>query len=378
MSTYWNSLPVMWNAVDTDAEIHHRVALSEEPVALPRGFRWHVWNRPTSSDLDTIHAFLAKHYRGSDSTVRLLYPRDVLDRFMDLAIAVLWKDQIVGMIGGTEASVRADKDIFRSINVSFLCVSQRMRGKRLTPLLVREMYRHQKDRDMFLFSVEHAPIHPFIRSYSGYFDIDPDKMMRGFRTPKSPRLYRKLYAGLLQRPSRFRCFTADESHLGQMYRLYSSNQRSLEIHYGDADQFWERFRPSRSVVTQVVLDSSDNVCGVFLYYILQYSAFNAEFDLTPNSRTPNNEGASLANVACLLDYFTDETLCATTEPVDIVLDSFRGLRTKEIHSVNIPFYMLRADVRDKLCIRRGKPYARYSFRLALRSRINGDASIEFP
>lgn len=59
-------------------------------------------------------------------------------------------NQLVGFISAVPCAIRIFEKQVSVAKVSFLCVDKMLRSKRLTPMLVREIYRRMKQKNVYV------------------------------------------------------------------------------------------------------------------------------------------------------------------------------------------------------------------------------------
>jgi len=147
MSTFWSKETVMHEPyTGDDGPIDDDIKIDPEQATLPKGYVWKTYN--ITNDGDKIHAFLNKHYM-TDNTFRLNYSKEFIqwaltppNYIADLCIGVESNSGvIVGFIAGIPTKNRINYNVIDCIEVNFLCVHKKLRGKKLTVRLVQEMAR---------------------------------------------------------------------------------------------------------------------------------------------------------------------------------------------------------------------------------------------
>ena len=118
-----------------------------QPYNLPDNFEW--VNLNINNDIDIIYNFLASYYVNNINALRKFhYSKDFLKWFLiqsnnipDLLIGVKYNNKIYATIFGIPMKIKVFDKIINCIEINFLCVHHKLRNKRLTPVLIKEISR---------------------------------------------------------------------------------------------------------------------------------------------------------------------------------------------------------------------------------------------
>lgn len=164
---FWNTQPVIQEgekaptAVGPLAPPRTVEEIPKDPLPLPSTFEWWIPDNRKSEDLDAVYELLKDNYvEDRSSTFRLNYSIDFLRWALtppgyipDWNVAVRRKSekQLLGFISGVPIDMRmnapASKDepeseeVKQICQIDFLCVTKRLRVKKLAPLLIKEVTR---------------------------------------------------------------------------------------------------------------------------------------------------------------------------------------------------------------------------------------------
>ncbi len=153
MHAFWSRQPVPRDASDTrEGQLEDKSEARDTPWPLPKGFGWDDLNVADPDTLDEVHKFLTAHYVTSpEGSVRMTYSPDTLQwalcapgqrpGFVFGVRAQTEKRSLVGMIAAIPHRVREGRNVLDSPMITFHCVHPKLRGKRLAPMLMREVSR---------------------------------------------------------------------------------------------------------------------------------------------------------------------------------------------------------------------------------------------
>ncbi|XP_035469596.2 glycylpeptide N-tetradecanoyltransferase 2 isoform X1 [Scophthalmus maximus] len=151
---FWDTQPVPRLGDKTAAHgpiAEGEVSVREEPYSLPQGFSWDTPDLSSPTVLNELRALLNENYRGEDdNTIR----RDFSPEYLQWAlqppnwqahwhcgVRVDTNNKLVGFIAAVPADVCAYETQQRMAQVKLLCVHKKLRLKRMTPVLIRELTR---------------------------------------------------------------------------------------------------------------------------------------------------------------------------------------------------------------------------------------------
>nr|XP_019938578.1 PREDICTED: glycylpeptide N-tetradecanoyltransferase 1-like [Paralichthys olivaceus] len=151
---FWDTQPVprLDDTITTHGPIAEaEVSVREEPFSLPQGFSWDTLDLSSSTVLTELCTLLNENYmEEDDNTIRLNFSLEYLQWALQppnwlpqwhCGLRVDANKKLVGFI----AAVPADVCIYETqrwmVQVKFLCVHKKLRLKRMTPVLIRELTR---------------------------------------------------------------------------------------------------------------------------------------------------------------------------------------------------------------------------------------------
>ncbi|KAJ7984423.1 hypothetical protein DPEC_G00354690 [Dallia pectoralis] len=122
-----------------------------KPYSLPQGFTWAPLHLGDLVVLEELCTFLNEHYmEEDDNTARFdfspeyllwaLCPPGWLPQ-LHCGVRVNTNQKLVGFIAAVPANIRIYDTEKRMVKVNFLCVHKKLRSKRMSPVLIRELTR---------------------------------------------------------------------------------------------------------------------------------------------------------------------------------------------------------------------------------------------
>uniref|UniRef100_A0A8K9XAE2 Glycylpeptide N-tetradecanoyltransferase n=1 Tax=Oncorhynchus mykiss TaxID=8022 RepID=A0A8K9XAE2_ONCMY len=152
---FWDTQPVP-KLGDDNATTHgpievDKVSVREEPYSLPQGFSWAPLDLGDPAVLRELCALLNENYmEEDDNTSRFdfspeyllwaLCPPGWLPQW-HCGVKVNGNQKLVGFIAAVPTNIRIYDTEKRMAQVHFLCVHKKLRSKRMTPVLIREVTR---------------------------------------------------------------------------------------------------------------------------------------------------------------------------------------------------------------------------------------------
>jgi glycylpeptide N-tetradecanoyltransferase len=121
--------------------------IKKETYPLPEGYEWHTFDLNNETDLNLLYSFLLEYYVNNPlASKRFHYSKELLKWFLiseynDLILGVKYKNKIYATICGIPMTVRILDKTIRMVEINFLCVHYKLRNKRLSPVLIKEVTR---------------------------------------------------------------------------------------------------------------------------------------------------------------------------------------------------------------------------------------------
>ncbi|KAL3051476.1 hypothetical protein OYC64_001677 [Pagothenia borchgrevinki] len=159
---FWETQPVprLGDSVETHGPIvEGEASVRMEPYSLPQGFSWDTLDLSNPSVLKELCTLLNENYmEEDDNTMRFEFSSDYLQWALQppnwlaqwhCGVRVDSNKKLVGFIAALPADVRIYETEKRMVQVKFLCVHKKLRLKRMTPVLIRELTRRVNQQGVF-------------------------------------------------------------------------------------------------------------------------------------------------------------------------------------------------------------------------------------
>ena len=157
---FWNTQPIdiSKNSIDNKPIEEIDINLvSKEPINLPEPFQWRELDLSNEDDLDCVYNFLLTYYCDDiQDERRFHYSKELLKWFLmpshyykDLLVGVKANGKLVATIFGIPMNVKVYDQVINMIEINFLCIHQKIRNKRLAPILIKEVTRRTNLHGIF-------------------------------------------------------------------------------------------------------------------------------------------------------------------------------------------------------------------------------------
>ncbi|KAI9743555.1 MAG: glycylpeptide N-tetradecanoyltransferase [Claussenomyces sp. TS43310] len=123
----------------------------KEPAPLMEGFEWVTMDLTTDEELKELVELLYAHYvEDAASMFRLKYSESVLKwallapgwrKEWHVGVRATKSRKLVAFISAVPAALRVREKVLSASEVNFLCIHKKLRSKRLTPVLIKEITR---------------------------------------------------------------------------------------------------------------------------------------------------------------------------------------------------------------------------------------------
>ncbi|XP_042252308.1 glycylpeptide N-tetradecanoyltransferase 1-like [Thunnus maccoyii] len=189
---FWDTQPVpkLGDSITTHGQITEgEASVRKEPYSLPQGFSWDTLDLTSPTVLKELCTLLNNNYmEDDDNTFRfdfsLEYLRWALQPPNWLAqwhcgVRVDANKKLVGFIAAVPADVRIYETAKRMVQVKLLCVHKKLRLKRMTPVLIRELTRQVNQQGLYQAVYTADIVLPTPLSSCRYWQrpLNPRKMM---------------------------------------------------------------------------------------------------------------------------------------------------------------------------------------------------------
>ena len=141
-----------------------RAAAKAEPEKLLDGFEWCLVDLDDDKELEELYDLLDNHYvEDTDGSFRFKYSRQFLSwalkppgwrRDWHIGVRTIPKEagkkgKLVAFIAGIPVTLKTGDQKFNATEINFLTIHRRLRGKRLAPVLIKEVTRQCYLNDIY-------------------------------------------------------------------------------------------------------------------------------------------------------------------------------------------------------------------------------------
>ncbi|KAF5023060.1 hypothetical protein F66182_4872 [Fusarium sp. NRRL 66182] len=153
---FWQTQPVPKFGEDSSLKegplrIQKVEEVDKEPAALLSGFEWVTMDLTKDEEIKEVYELLNKHYVEDDEAMfRFNYSPSILRWAMmppgwkkeyHVGVRATQSRALVAFISAIPVNLRVRENVVRCSEVNFLAIHKKLRGKRLTPVLIKEITR---------------------------------------------------------------------------------------------------------------------------------------------------------------------------------------------------------------------------------------------
>lgn len=157
--TFWETQPVgqfkdVGNTSLSEGPIEMPTPLSEvkqEPYNLPSSYEWVTCDLGSDETCNEVYILLTKNYvEDDDNMFRFNYSKEFLQWALrppgyygswHVGVRAKESKRLVAFISGIPVNMRVRDQVVKMAEVNFLCVHKKLRSKRLTPVMIKEVTR---------------------------------------------------------------------------------------------------------------------------------------------------------------------------------------------------------------------------------------------
>ncbi|XP_029134939.1 glycylpeptide N-tetradecanoyltransferase 2 [Labrus bergylta] len=160
--SFWDTQPVprLGESNETHGPIVEDVAsVRQEPFSLPQGFSWDTLDLSSPKVLRELCSLLNDNYmEDDDNTIKSDFSPEYLEWALQppnwvaqwhCGVRVETNNKLVGFIAAVPSEVCIFETEKRMVQVKFLCVHKKLRLKRMTPVLIRELTRRVNQQGIY-------------------------------------------------------------------------------------------------------------------------------------------------------------------------------------------------------------------------------------
>ena len=298
--------------------------IPQTPAPLPEGYEWVELDLTDEEELKEVHNLLNLHYVEDDKAMfRFAYSKSFLDwalkapgwrKSWHVGVRAKGKSRVlVASIFGIPTKLRVRDKFIDVVEINYLCIHKKLRAKRLTPVLIKEItrrcnlegiyqaiytggtilptpvstcrYFHRPLQWMKLYEVGFSPLPP---------KMTPSMMVKRNRVPERPKIkgWREmeekdidgvldLLGRYLKRFELIQDFTQEEVEHWFLNRQENPDDRVVWAYVVDDDEEGkiQDFASFYNLESTIIGDASqklDKIKAAYLYYYASTFAFEPE------------------------------------------------------------------------------------------------------
>lgn len=301
---FWKTQPVpaIDETIEQEGPIHGQKTpddIPNEPYQLIPEFEWCTMDLDVTSQLDEVYQLLYENYvEDQDETFRFKYSHEFFRWALQppgwrkewhIGVRVKATGKLVAFISGIASNLKLIKSQtdLKSVDINFLCVHKKLRKKRLTPVLVKEVTRRVNKADIWHALYTGGAILPKPVSTCRYAHrpINWDKLYEvGFSHLPANQTKAKMIAHYALPPTittkGFR--PMEQKDIDQVYELFVSFHNRFElVQTYDKEELnhWllannDNGEQSNVVKSYVVEDEKGHVTDFMSYFLLPFTVLN--------------------------------------------------------------------------------------------------------
>lgn len=301
---FWKTQPVpaIDETIEQEGPIHGQKTpddIPDEPYQLIPEFEWCTMDLDVTTQLDEVYQLLYENYvEDQDETFRFKYSHEFFRWALQppgwrkewhIGVRVKTTGKLVAFISGIASNLKLIKSQtdLKSVDINFLCVHKKLRKKRLTPVLVKEVTRRVNKADIWHALYTGGAILPKPVSTCRYAHrpINWDKLYEvGFSHLPANQTKAKMIAHYALPPTittkGFR--PMEKKDIDQVYELFVSFHNRFElVQTYDKEELnhWllannDNGEESNVVKSYVVEDEKGHVTDFMSYFLLPFTVLN--------------------------------------------------------------------------------------------------------
>jgi glycylpeptide N-tetradecanoyltransferase len=293
---FWSTQPVpnLAEKITTDGEItEFNDEIKQKPYQLPEGYEWINFNMENNEDIEKISKFLDKYYKPTNGLFVPSYSNEFFEWYFrnkitnNLCFGVKLKenDLLVSFISGIPNKYQVNRNKLDLVEVNFLCIHPKLRNKRLSPVLIKELTRRSRiegfkhgiyttvnylPKPFYTTKFYHRALNPKILVNSGFIKLEDNislKMMKQtYRLPDESDFDEND-----EELGQTKFLKMEDEHLNEAYDVlnnYLGKYNLYEIF--TFKDFCHRFHNNNIVTSYVLTDSNGTVVDFVSYCKIPY------------------------------------------------------------------------------------------------------------
>ena len=280
---FWTTQPIMQNRLfkkeEAVIDTSDNIIVKEQPI-LPPDFKWDVIDMQDDKQRAEVTDFLQLYYvTDKDNQFKLFYTNEFLKWYFKIesiciCVRIAKNNKLIGFISGIKAKTQINRFQMDILEVDFLCVHPKLRGKRLAEVLIKELIRvgQANGYKQAIYSGEKKLPVPFCKVKYYHRAINIDKLIDvKFTTPQEGsrrKDLRKAYY-LADKPNN-RFIKINENHIDSAMNALNKYMLKYNVHPVHTKETFQHLFLNDFVTTYVTEDNDGNVIDMISYYKLDY------------------------------------------------------------------------------------------------------------
>ncbi|KAI6655340.1 Glycylpeptide N-tetradecanoyltransferase 1 [Oopsacas minuta] len=161
---FWGSQPILLNSNNELSElnspiIQDSIAIREQPFTLSSSFEWSELDLTLDCEIQELYELLCENYvEDDDHMFRFAYSKQFLIWALKppgwlsefhCGVRVKTSHKLVAFISAVPAQIFVKGKLKQMVEINFLCVHEKLRNKRVAPVLIREITRRVNLKGIF-------------------------------------------------------------------------------------------------------------------------------------------------------------------------------------------------------------------------------------
>ncbi|KAM3159466.1 Glycylpeptide N-tetradecanoyltransferase [Lachancea thermotolerans] len=264
--------------------------IPNEPLPLLSEFEWCTVDITDPHQLEDVFVLLNENYvEDQDATFRFNYSREFFNwslkppgwrKDWHVGVRTRQSKRLVAFISAVPATLRVRTKLVKSVEINFLCIHKKLRSKRLTPILIKEVTRRVNKQDIWQALYTAGVVLP-----------SPAATCRYAHRPLNwSKLYEVGFTGLPANASKTQMIAKytlpkeidtpglrplEEKDLDEVYDLLEKYQSRFDlVQVFTKEEFRHLLLSSKSVVYSYVVESNNKITDFVSFYSLPFTVLN--------------------------------------------------------------------------------------------------------
>lgn len=282
---FWDSQPLIKDGIIIkEGAIEGWTDYNSNSLSLPRGFQWVSFNLKNIEDREEVVTFLNKYNLDdldsfqpqlTSNYIEWSLLNDRYSQELSIGVKVSSNNLLVGFIGGKVVNTQLNSNSVDIINVKNLCVIPKLRGKRLTPILIKELTRRCNilGYKQGIFLTKHKlPSSPLVQTCFYNRALNVKNLVDCGFTKLSGNLNIKDVKNNLKLPNEPEKYfkKMELTHINECFDLLNRYFDKYNCHPIFTKEEFITILTNKIVTCYVLLNEYDEVLDFVSYYLLQY------------------------------------------------------------------------------------------------------------